>query len=114
MVDITHKTNSLRKAIATAIVKVSQQETIDAINNKQIEIGSIKLEWKSCGKTEFKNEGSNNLKCAVIVCSDSIAAGSKQDAAGKPIMQKLEQYNVQTELYEIIADDLSLIQTKAK
>jgi len=41
MVDITHKSNSLRKAIASAIVSVSKQETIDAIKNKQIPKGDI-------------------------------------------------------------------------
>jgi molybdenum cofactor biosynthesis protein MoaC len=199
MVDITHKTDSLRKAIATAIVKVSKQETIDAIQNKQvpkgdvfefsraagllavkktsdvipdchplpveyaairhaidgldilvtvevhtiyktgveveamhgaaiasltiydmlkpvdkgIEIGSIKLEWKSGGKTDFRNQ-KTNLKCAVVVCSDSVAAGSKQDAAGTSIIKKLEQYNLQTAVYEIIPDDYSVIQQKAR
>src|SRR3954469_6315414 len=41
MVNITHKQNSLRKAIATAIVKVSKQETIDAIQNKQVPKGDV-------------------------------------------------------------------------
>ncbi len=41
MVDITHKSNSLRKAIASAIVSVSKQETIDAINDKLIPKGDI-------------------------------------------------------------------------
>jgi Molybdenum cofactor biosynthesis enzyme len=41
MVDITHKSNSLRKAIATAIVSVSQQETIDAIKNKKVPKGDV-------------------------------------------------------------------------
>ena len=34
MVNITAKTNTLRIAIAQAVVNVSKQETIDAINNK--------------------------------------------------------------------------------
>src|SRR3954447_16233984 len=41
MVDITHKVSSLRKAIATAIVKVSKQETIDAIQNKLVPKGDV-------------------------------------------------------------------------
>lgn len=200
MVNITNKTNSLRKAIAKAIVKVSTQETIDTIENKQvpkgdvfefsraagllaikktsdvipdchplpveyaaisytiddlhilvtvevhtiyktgveveamhgaaiaaltmydmlkpidkaIEISSIKLESKTGGKTNFKDERAGDLKCAVIVCSDSIAAGDKHDATGKSIIKKLEQYNLQTALYEIIPDEFSLIQTKVK
>jgi molybdenum cofactor biosynthesis protein MoaC len=41
MVDITHKSNSLRKAIASAIVSVSKPETIEAIQHKRIPKGDI-------------------------------------------------------------------------
>ena len=36
MVDITHKSNTLREATAQAIVKVGDQKTIDLINAGQI------------------------------------------------------------------------------
>src|SRR3954451_4424361 len=166
MVNITHKVKTLRKAIATAIVKVSKQETIDAIQNKQvpkgdvfefsraagllavkktsdvipdchplpveftsitysidglnivisvevhtiyktgveveamhgaaitalpmydmlkpvdkaIEISTIRLQSKTGGKTDVKNGATFNLRCAVVVCSDTVAAGEKQDS----------------------------------
>jgi molybdenum cofactor biosynthesis protein MoaC len=41
MVDITHKSNSLRQAIASAILTVSKQETIDAIKNKTVPKGDV-------------------------------------------------------------------------
>ena len=41
MVDITSKSNSLRKAIATAIVSVSKKETIDAVNNRTVPKGDV-------------------------------------------------------------------------
>lgn len=41
MVNITHKINSLRIAIATAIVSVSKQQTIDAIKNKTVPKGDV-------------------------------------------------------------------------
>ena len=41
MVNITHKQNSLRKAIATAVVKVSSQQTIDAIKDKTVPKGDV-------------------------------------------------------------------------
>ena len=41
MVDITFKNTTLRKAIALAIVKVSKQETIDAIQKRQVPKGDI-------------------------------------------------------------------------
>lgn len=41
MVNITHKSFSLRKAIATATVKTSQQQTIDAIEQRKVPKGDI-------------------------------------------------------------------------
>ena len=41
MIDITHKINSLRQARATAVVKLSKQETMDAIKNNRIPKGNI-------------------------------------------------------------------------
>ena len=199
MVNITHKASSLRKATATAVLKVSKQETIDAIHNnlvpkgnvfefsraagllaikktsdvipdchplpiefasikfaieglsiiisvevhtiyktgveveamhgasitaltiydmlkpidKEIEILTIKLLNKKGGKSDFKDTITHLLPCAVIVCSDSISAGSKQDFAGKSVIEKLLQYQIETNLYEIIPDEFEIIQNKA-
>jgi molybdenum cofactor biosynthesis protein MoaC len=41
MVNITHKSSTLRIAIASGIVKVSTQETIDAIKNRQVPKGDV-------------------------------------------------------------------------
>ncbi len=199
MVNITHKQNSLRQAIASATVTVSSQATIDAIQkrlvpkgdvfefsraagllavkktsdvipdchplpveytaithrieglnivinvevhtiyktgveveamhgaavtaltmydmlkpiDKGIEISNIKLDSKKGGKTDFKNIHSGNLLCAVIVCSDSISAGSNEDSSGKLIVEKLQQHHLSADKYEIIPDDFATIQAKA-
>jgi len=199
MVDITHKSSSLRTAIATAIVSVSRQETIDAIRNKTvpkgdvfefsraagllaikktsdvipdchplpveyatirhqfdglniiitvevhtiyktgveveamhgaaitaltiydmlkpidkvIAISQIRLEEKKGGKSDFKDQ-LNNFRCAVIVCSDGVSAGVREDASGKTIVEKLKQMNLSVDRYETTPDDFDLIQKKAK
>lgn len=41
MVPITHKSSTLRKAVATARVKVSLQATMDAVRNRQVPKGDI-------------------------------------------------------------------------
>lgn len=41
MVNITHKSTTLRKAIAQAILKVSKQATIDAVVNKKVPKGDV-------------------------------------------------------------------------
>ncbi len=200
MVDITHKSTTLRQAIASATLTVSKQETIAAIQNKKVpkgdvfefsraagllaikktsdvipdchplpvefasikheldglsirifvevhtiyktgveveamhgaaitaltmydmlkpldkgvEISSIKLESKKGGKTDFKDELKESIRTAVIVCSDSVAAGTKEDSSGKAILQKLEQHQLKTSVYEIIPDEFEVIQSKAK
>jgi cyclic pyranopterin phosphate synthase len=200
MTDITFKQSSLRKAIATATVLVSKQETIDAIQNKTVpkgdvfefaraaallgikktsdiipdchplpvefaaityaienmslvisvevhtvyktgveveamhgasvaaltiydmlkpidkgvEIHHIKLQQKKGGKSDFGDRPARPLKTAVIVCSDSIATGSKQDFAGKAVIQKLQEFKINTDNYSIIPDEIADIQTKAK
>ena len=49
MIDITHKSTTLRIATAQAIVKVSKQETIDAINNKTVPKGDVFAMSKAAG-----------------------------------------------------------------
>lgn len=196
MVDITHKSNTLRQAIAGATVQVSSQETIDAINNKQVPKGdifemakaaglfavkktaemipdchplpieytairytieglnihiemevktiyktgveveamhgasvvaltmydmlkpidkgvsiqNIRLISKKGGKTDFAKEVNDGIKACVVVCSDTIAAGQKEDRAGKVIQEKLSKYNVETIEYTIIPDEPSDIE----
>lgn len=200
MVDITTKSNSLRKAIATAVLTVSKPETIAAIKNRQVpkgdvfefsraagllaikktsdvipdchplpiefssikheinelsilitvevhtiyktgveveamhgasvtaltmydmlkpldkgvEISNIKLASKKGGKSDKKAINVEGLLCAVIVCSDSVSAGVKQDGSGKAIVHKLEQHGVKTSAYKIIADEIDQIQDEVK
>lgn len=200
MIDITHKSNSLRVAIAQAIVKVSKQETIDAVLNKtvpkgdvfemakvaglfaakrtsdmipdchplpieytgvqyavegleiritveiktvyktgveveamhaasvvaltmydmlkpidkSIEIHQIKLLEKKGGKSDRKDTFETKIKTAVIVCSDTIANGTKSDASGKAIIEKLQSHPAEVIGYEVIPDGVESIQAQLK
>ena len=80
--------------------------------DKQIEITGIKLINKKGGKSQYVDKLSRIIKSAVIVCSDSISAGKKQDYAGKAIISKLEKYNVSIEDYSIIPDEIETIRQK--
>ncbi len=200
MINITHKNNTLRKAISKAILQVSNQLTIDAIKNnlvpkgnvfemakaagllaikntsnvipdchplpiefakisyhiidltidievevhtiyktgveveamhgasivaltmydmlkpidKHIEIKNISLMQKKGGKSDFKNQTYSNLKTAIIVCSDSISSGKKEDKAGKSIIEKLASFHITQNKYIIIPDEFEIIQNQIK
>lgn len=200
MVDITHKVNTLRQAVALAVVQVSSLDTIQAIRensvpkgnifefsrasgllaikktsdmvpdchplpieyanisydivdlsivirvdvhtiyktgveveamhgamnvaltiydmlkpiDKAIEITSVKLESKKGGKSDFRELMNKDFKCAVVVCSDSVAQGIKEDQSGKLIVDKLEEYGIVASAYVLIPDEQNIIQEKAK
>jgi len=189
MVDITHKSNTLRQAVAQAIVRVSSQETIDKIKNnqvpkgdvfamakaagllgvkktpellpdchplpieyagieyeidgldinitmtvktiyktgveveamhgasvvaltlydmlkpidKQVEIGTIRLMSKTGGKSSYQ-AAEQKLTAQVVVCSDTISRGEKEDRAGKIILEKLKLVGLSSD-YQIIPDE---------
>ncbi len=200
MVDITHKTSTLRIATAQAVVKVSKPETIEAIQkgivpkgdvfamskaagllgvkktpdllpdchplpieytgidytveglditvlvtiktiyktgveveamhgasvvalnmydmlkpiDKGVEIHHIKLLDKKGGKSDYKDTFRSDLQAAVIVCSDTISEGKKEDKAGKAIIAALENCEVGILDYIIIPDEVDIIQKKAR
>ena len=82
--------------------------------DKGIEIRNIRLVKKKGGKGQYTDLPRRELKVAVIVCSDSISAGKKQDFAGKEIINHLEKWGVQTHDYSIIPDELAVIQGRVQ
>jgi len=77
--------------------------------DKQIEISAIKLIEKKGGKSDFITDAKKELSAAIIVCSDSISKGEKEDRAGKAIIEKLEKFNVLISEYIVIPDEADVI-----
>lgn len=82
--------------------------------DKGVEISTIKLISKKGGKSDFKNELSFELQAAVIVCSDTVSQGKKEDKAGKAIIEKLNDLNIDDISYTIIPDEKELIASTVK
>ena len=78
--------------------------------DKEIEIENIKLLEKKGGKSDYKDVFKGNIKASVIVCSDTISKGQKQDKAGLSIIEKLESFSVNIIDYIIIPDEFDIIQ----
>jgi len=82
--------------------------------DKNLEILNIKLLEKRGGKSDKKDVFDTPLTASVIVCSDSISGGEKEDKAGKVIIEKLKAGGVTVSDYVIIPDEIKDIQDKIK
>jgi cyclic pyranopterin monophosphate synthase len=77
-----------------------------------LRIGETCLLWKKGGKSDFHEFDASVLRAAVLVLSDSIAAGQKKDLSGLMIRDRLEAEHLQVVDYAIISDDPAGIETQ--
>ncbi|MGK6349995.1 bifunctional molybdenum cofactor biosynthesis protein MoaC/MoaB [Parapedobacter sp. DT-150] len=101
---------AMHGAAITALTMYDMLKPIDPA----VEITQIRLDAKSGGKSAYADQATDGLRCAVVVCSDSVSAGKKQDAAGKTVVQKLGQYGLEVAHYAVIPDELEAIQGTAR
>ncbi len=76
----------------------------------QLEILGVQLLEKTGGKSDFQNVFPTPPRAAVLVMSDSIAAGRKKDLSGRLIVDRLKQAGLKVADYRIIPDDQELIE----
>jgi len=199
MVDITHKSNSLRIATATAVVRLSEKAALNALENnevpkgnvfeisraaglfavkrtsdmipdchplpiesttiehsisgmevtvkvevktiyktgveveamhaasvvaltiydmlkpldKGIQIGNIRLLKKSGGKGGFDAGKYSWVRALVVVCSDTVSTGEKEDRSGLALLEKLKRFQVEKSERIVVPDDPDQIKKAA-
>jgi len=96
-----------------SVVALTMYDMLKPID-KGIVIRDIALQEKKGGKSDLKKDLNPDLRAAVIVCSDSISKGSKEDRAGKRIIEELEKHQVGVSDYLIIPDEKEIIAEKVK
>lgn len=96
---------------AASVVALTLYDMLKPID-KGITIEQIRLIKKKGGKSDFANRYPKGLKVAVIVCSDSVSSGKKEDKAGQAILDKLKSFEVEVAAYDIIPDEQDTIQAK--
>ncbi len=81
--------------------------------DKNLSIGEIKLLEKKGGKSERKYFNTPPA-CAVLVCSDSISTGEREDNSGQKIMEMLKSHGIEDIIYKTVADEKNIIQQAIK
>ncbi|ONG39792.1 bifunctional molybdenum cofactor biosynthesis protein MoaC/MoaB [Alkanindiges hydrocarboniclasticus] len=68
-------------------------------------IRECKLQEKKGGKSHYRRELRQAVSAAVIVLSDTVAAGRKPDTAGKAVVNTLEQAGFSPIHYQVLPDE---------
>lgn len=99
---------------AASVVALTMYDMLKPID-KKLSIENIKLLEKIGGKTDYqKIIGENKFSASVVVCSDRVSKGEKEDRSGKIIVEKLKSYKMDVQHYTIIPDEISEIQKIAQ
>jgi cyclic pyranopterin monophosphate synthase len=104
-----YKTGVEMEALTAASVAALTLYDMLKMLDESMTIGEISLVKKTGGKSDFRTQYAQQLRAAVLVMSDSIAAGKKDDTSGKLIVERLQKEGVKVEEYLIIPDDKSTI-----
>ena len=77
-------------------------------------IESIKILDKSGGMGDFRSRQEKKIRAAVIVISDSVAAGKRTDKSGKFITKNLKDRGIEVVDYKVLSDDRYFIEKHLK
>jgi molybdenum cofactor biosynthesis protein MoaC len=96
---------------AVSVAALTIYDLLKPLDDVDIEITSVKLLKKTGGKSDKKKYIQKNT-AAVLVCSDSTAAGQREDLSGVKIKEILAGFDVETIDYQIVPDDIDAIREK--
>lgn len=104
-----HRTGVEMEALTAASVAALTVYDMLKMIDEHLEIEAIRLVDKRGGKSDFKSRFGTGRKAAVLVLSDSIAAGQKEDTSGRLIAARLEEEGLEVSDYRIVPDDRGII-----
>ncbi len=107
-VKAVYKTGVEMEALTAASVAALTIYDMTKMLDEQMEICSVQLISKTGGKSDFK-EKEPKLKAAVVVMSDTVAGGTKEDLSGRLIVERLRQEGLDVADYKVIPDDQAAI-----
>ena len=98
---------------AASVVALTMYDMLKPID-KGVSIEQIKLLEKKGGKSDRNAALGQARRAAILVCSDTLAAGQGQDRSGEVIREKLVQLGITVAEKRIVADEVMAIQEAAK
>jgi cyclic pyranopterin monophosphate synthase len=114
-VKAVYKTGVEMEALTAASVAALTLYDMMKMLDESMSIAEVKLMKKTGGTSDFKTTYTKLLRAAVLVMSDSISAGKKEDISGRLIVERLKKEGVLVEEYLIIPDDkATIVQTLSK
>jgi len=93
-------------------VSIAALEIYDMLKpvDSSLEISHIKLVDKKGGKSDRQRLLNEKVNCAILVCSDSTAQGTRKDESGKLVAEMLKANQASIADYKIVPDEIPLIQ----
>lgn len=70
-----------------------------------MEIRNVRLVAKKGGKSDFSKRPARKLSAAVLVVSDAVTNGKKDDRAGRTVRQRLESEGIEIIEYRIVPEE---------
>lgn len=101
---------AITAATVTALTVFDLLKPVDA----HLEISGVRLLEKTGGKSDRKKLSGKGHTAAILVCSDSVAQGKREDASGKIIEAELKRYETTVADYKMTSDDIAEIQVHVK
>ncbi len=108
-VKATYKTGVEVEAITAASVAALTLYDMLKMVDENLRIEDVTLVSKEGGKGTWRETFDTPPRAAVVVLSDSVAAGKKKDTAGQAIVDRLRKEQVEVIDYRILADDSAAI-----
>lgn len=102
-----YKTGVEMEALTAAAAAALNLYDMLKMLDEAMEIQGVRLLEKQGGKSDFRQNFASRLQAAVLVISDSIAAGGKTDRSGRTIVDWLEAEGLAVVDYRIVADDVA-------
>lgn len=96
-----------------SIIAVTMYDMLKPID-PEIEIRSVRLIEKKGGKSDFGRRILPGLKAVVVVCSDRVLAGKKEDSAGQTVKAKLQSCEIELMDYVVLGNREETIREQAE